>query len=119
MKKLVIDLKEKYTRAERPWCDLCDPESEYCARATKQIISDGLLEEDQFLCDQHFHMQDAYPKYRRVPVPMPHCPRCKEQLRGNNSMISPWECSCGVWKSSWSNPLRYTITSRLPEDREV
>lgn len=30
---------------------------------------------------------------------MPHCPKCKEQLKGNNSFISPYECSCGTWIS--------------------
>ncbi len=30
---------------------------------------------------------------------MPHCPKCGEQLSGNNSYVSPWTCACGVWRA--------------------
>jgi hypothetical protein len=39
-----------------------------------------------------------HPKYKKVKVLMPHCHICKEQLTGNNSIVSPWKCSCGTWK---------------------
>ena len=47
--------------------------------------------------------------YKRVKVLMPHCPVCLEMLRGNNSGIGPYECSCGVWESDWNDPLVYKI----------
>ena len=37
------------------------------------------------------------PEYKRVKVTAPHCPVCKEKLRGDNSMINPWRCLCGIW----------------------
>ncbi|QGH73348.1 MAG: zinc-ribbon protein [Siphoviridae sp. cttb18] len=43
------------------------------------------------------------PVYKRVKMLMPHCPVCKEQLSGNNSMVSPYRCSCGEWESDWFN----------------
>lgn len=45
--------------------------------------------------------KDILPKYKQVKTLAPHCPICKERLKGNNSTISPWECSCGIWESSW------------------
>ena len=38
------------------------------------------------------------PEYKKVKVIKEHCPTCKEQLMGNNSMVLPWQCSCGIWK---------------------
>lgn len=37
------------------------------------------------------------PIYKKINILMPHCPKCKEQLGGNNSMVLPWECTCGMW----------------------
>ncbi len=37
------------------------------------------------------------PKYKIAKVVMPHCPKCKQMLSGNNSYISPYKCECGVW----------------------
>ena len=37
------------------------------------------------------------PEYKRVKVTAPHCPVCKEKLKGDNSMINPWRCLCGIW----------------------
>lgn len=51
-------------------------------------------------------MEERRPEYKRVKVMMPHCPVCKEQLRGDNSINRPWECSCGVWESA--NMFDYT-----------
>lgn len=39
------------------------------------------------------------PVYKRVKHSAPHCPQCHERLAGNNSIASPWRCSCGTWKS--------------------
>lgn len=41
------------------------------------------------------HLQ---PTYKRVMTMLPHCPICGEKLMGDNSIIHPWKCSCGVWK---------------------
>lgn len=38
-----------------------------------------------------------HPEYKKVKILMPHCPECKEQLKGNNSIANPWHCSCGYW----------------------
>ena len=29
---------------------------------------------------------------------MPHCGDCGERLMGNNSMMNPYNCSCGTWE---------------------
>ena len=47
--------------------------------------------------------------YRKVSKLMPHCPICKEELRGNNSGLLPFECSCGIWESDWMNPTMFKI----------
>jgi tRNA(Ile2) C34 agmatinyltransferase TiaS len=46
--------------------------------------------------------------YKKVKVVLPHCPVCKEQLRGNGSMVLPYRCACGI--------LRYNHTT---EEYEV
>ena len=40
-------------------------------------------------------------EYKFVKVLMPHCTKCKEQLQGNGSMITPYECKCGEWEYSF------------------
>ena len=52
-------------------------------------------------------LKPRQPTYKRVKMLMPHCPICKEQLKGNNSGISPWECSCGIWESDFFNTPGY------------
>jgi len=43
-----------------------------------------------------------YPKWKKIPLLHPHCPICGEPLSGNNSVISPYKCSCGEWESKWN-----------------
>ena len=43
------------------------------------------------------------PSYKRVSVPMPHCPKCNEQLSGNGSYMRPYECSEGVLRLVWGS----------------
>lgn len=58
-----------------------------------------------------------YPKYKRVKLHMPHCPKCGEQLQGNNSMVSPWRCSCGVWKcNGYDDPFSYHIEKKAASE---
>lgn len=38
------------------------------------------------------------PIYKKVKVSLPHCPKCGEQLKGNNSLMMPYKCKCGIWK---------------------
>lgn len=52
------------------------------------------------------------PKYKKVKVSLPHCPKCGERLLGNNSIVSPYHCSCGVWKNTFENPLEYKIIKK-------
>jgi len=51
--------------------------------------------------------------YKKVKVLMPHCPFCKEQLKGNGSDFSPYTCGCGEWKGDWQNPGYYKIKINL------
>lgn len=58
-----------------------------------------------------------YPVYKRIKVAKPHCPKCGELLSGNNSMISPWECSCGIWRvEDIFNPFSYRHEKRPAAD---
>ena len=43
------------------------------------------------------------PEYKMVKESQPHCPKCKERLAGNNSIISPYRCSCGTWHQNLSD----------------
>lgn len=38
------------------------------------------------------------PIWKRVKTLAPHCPKCGEQLQGENSIMLPWKCSCGEWQ---------------------
>lgn len=38
------------------------------------------------------------PVYKQVKTVAEFCPTCKERLSGNNSVVLPWECRCGVWE---------------------
>lgn len=40
------------------------------------------------------------PEYKRVKILAPHCPNCKQELMGNNSIALPWQCECGVWQAN-------------------
>lgn len=48
------------------------------------------------------------PTYKRIKVDMPHCPKCGEQLKGVNSSMFPYKCSCGIWKQNYMT-LEFTI----------
>lgn len=48
-------------------------------------------------------------KYKRVKELRPHCGDCGEKLRGANSLMSPYECSCGQWENSFDDPFTYTL----------
>ncbi len=52
------------------------------------------------------------PFYKKVSKFEPHCPLCKKELRGENSMLLPYQCDCGIWKSSFTSPNEYKI---IPE----
>ena len=47
-------------------------------------------------------LEPREPKWKQVKTLVPHCPVCEEQLRGNNSGLMPYECSCGVWRSDFA-----------------
>ncbi len=51
------------------------------------------------------------PEYRLVKERKPHCPICKKMLSGNNSMILPYKCLCGIWKQNIAD-LTFKIESR-------
>lgn len=40
-----------------------------------------------------------------------YCPECNEELKGDNSMISPLRCSCGVWYQILGKFQKYHIVS--------
>ena len=52
-------------------------------------------------------------KHKRVPRTVPHCGDCEEALRGNGSVLLPYECSCGTW--------RYDVVEKefVLEDKET
>lgn len=54
-------------------------------------------------------MTKIKPNWKPVKTTAPFCPNCDEQLKGNNSIAFPYTCSCGVWVSSWTDPLNFTI----------
>ncbi|MCF7836008.1 MAG: hypothetical protein K9M15_02710 [Candidatus Marinimicrobia bacterium] len=37
------------------------------------------------------------PVYKKVKVWKKHCPKCKQILTGNGSMMLPYQCECGIW----------------------
>lgn len=39
-----------------------------------------------------------FPIWKKIMWTMPHCPRCKQVLSGDNSEILPYRCLCGFWK---------------------
>ena len=43
------------------------------------------------------------PIYKKVKITefKPQCPKCKEMLQGENSMVLPYQCSCGIWEQDW------------------
>lgn len=41
------------------------------------------------------------PVYKRVKVMAAFCPKCNQELRGDNNISMPWWCDCGVWKVNW------------------
>ena len=43
-------------------------------------------------------MKNRQPIYKQVKRVKAHCPVCGGMLSGNNSIILPYECSCGVWE---------------------
>lgn len=53
--------------------------------------------------------------YKKIKQLVPHCGVCGEELQGNNSYYFQYKCSCGLWKSSFSNPTEYEV---VKEDRE-
>jgi hypothetical protein len=32
------------------------------------------------------------------PIFKPFCPKCEEELKGENSYVLPYRCSCGRWE---------------------
>lgn len=52
--------------------------------------------------------------YKRVKAVLPCCPVCKERLLGNNSIVSPYFCKCGVWKHNFFNddPFTYNLVKK-------
>jgi hypothetical protein len=48
-------------------------------------------------------------KWKMAKVQMPHCGECGEMFYGDNSQISPYRCSCGIWTSTYQDPLTYFL----------
>jgi len=56
------------------------------------------------------------PDYKRVKAVAEFCPKCKERLRGNNSIANPWECACGIWRTNkYPFTGEYEIEKKLPD----
>ena len=62
------------------------------------------------------------PIYKKVKCLHPFCPQCGEAMRGNNSIVMPWRCSCGAWK--YENEYREfviqgeAVTISFPENND-
>jgi hypothetical protein len=41
--------------------------------------------------------------YKQVKMMVEHCGDCGERLMGNNSIASPFRCSCGEWKLKYDS----------------
>lgn len=59
-------------------------------------------------------MQVEY-KRKKVTVWQPCCPKCKEELQGNNSIVQPYQCSCGIWQYDWYKQEFYIIPVNLKQ----
>lgn len=40
----------------------------------------------------------------RVKKSVSACPICKQELSGNNSILLPYTCKCGIWQTSEGYP---------------
>lgn len=47
--------------------------------------------------------------YKRTLVPLPFCSTCSHVIEGNGSIVMPYRCECGFWRSNWQDPSEYTI----------
>lgn len=53
--------------------------------------------------------------YKSIKVPTAHCSICGERLFGNGSLLTPYQCKCGVWETKdWNNPSELTLKKKLP-----
>lgn len=43
-------------------------------------------------------MNQRYPVYKKIRVPVPFCNVCKEMLVRYTTHFNFWECSCGKWE---------------------
>lgn len=48
-------------------------------------------------------------KYKTTKTIVPFCGNCDEQLRGNGSIVMPYQCSCGYWEVDKSNFVDYQL----------
>lgn len=74
-----------------PWFLRQNPEEAKKEMQQSSELSEPKADSTEMLCA-------IRPDYRLVKELKPHCPSCKERLRGNNSILFPYRCSCGVWK---------------------
>jgi len=49
-------------------------------------------------------------KWKQIKTMAPHCGDCSEQLRGNNSLMNPYECSCGKWEAKRGDDYKLVIS---------
>ena len=68
-----------------------------------------LLEDIKQRKKEEEKLKPRQPVYKTVKVRMPHCPICKMQLVGNNSISHPWVCDCGEWEWDGQTPTYYRI----------
>ena len=40
-------------------------------------------------------------KYKTVKKSVPWCDACNQEITGNGSINTPYECGCGEWKWEW------------------
>ena len=37
-------------------------------------------------------------EYKRIKQLVPFCKKCNQEIRGNGSVLLPYECKCGKWE---------------------
>lgn len=47
---------------------------------------------------------------KEVRAMVPHCDACKERIGGEGHPVTPFYCSCGIWK--WDNDAKHYYTEK-------
>ena len=51
--------------------------------------------------------------YKKIYVAVEHCADCGDRLSGNNSIVSPFRCSCGEWEWTWEHDGKWKLKDKV------